>query len=335
MSASESRVAVIGTGGTIAHLSRGRLDLVEYADHGRIQTSAELVALVPELAGVAQVIPVDFRELSSTKITPKDWLELGRVITALEREDPSLSGIVVTHGTASLEETAYFLTLTLRTAIPVVLVGAQRPADAMGTDALINLYDAVRVAASPDARGLGVLVVMDQQIHSAREVTKSSTLRLDAFRSPEVGMLGEVGADGRIEIYRSPRRAHTVASEFDVEGLEDLPRVDITYSYAGADGTAIDAFVAAGARAIVVATMAPGKPTPDEIAAGGRARERGVVMIASSRVGSGRVPQRPLLWEQGFVAADHLNPQKARVLTALALTRWSDMSDIRRMFDRY
>jgi L-asparaginase len=328
------RVAVIGTGGTVSFEGRHNLDLAEY-DHGRVLEVDELLAGVPEVGHDVDVVPIRFRTLPSSAMVPADWLELNRTIHEVVDADPGLAGVVITHGTATLEETAYFLHLTLKVDPPVVLVGAQRPSNALSTDASMNLLSAVRTAASPRARGHGVLVVLNEEIQAARESTKASTHRLETFRSPDLGMLGYADVDGEIVFYRTPTRRCLRDSEFDARELTELPRVDIAYSYPGSDGTAIDAFVAAGARAVVLAALAPGKPTPLEAQAALRARERGVLMVQSSRAGSGRVVPRARLTDQGFVAADNLSPQKARVLTMLALTRTEDPLELTRIFREY
>jgi L-asparaginase len=193
----------------------------------------------------------------------------------------------------------------------------------------------VRVAGAREARGLGVLVLLNDEIQAAREVTKTSTLRLETFRSHDLGMLGYADPDGRVAIYRTPARRHAPATEFEARGQTELPRVDIATSYAGADGAAIRAFVAAGARAIVSASLAPGVTTAAETEALVEARRRGVLIVLSSRAGSGRVLPRASLRERGFVVADNLSPQKARVLAMLALTRTDDVGDVQRMFDEY
>jgi L-asparaginase len=180
-----------------------------------------------------------------------------------------------------------------------------------------------------------VLVLLNDEIQSARDATKSSTLRLEAFRSHDLGMLGYADPDGRVAIYRRPARRHAPDTEFDVRGRTELPRVDIAVSYAGADGAAIRAFVAAGARAIVSAALPPGVVTPAETEALLEARRRGVLVVMSSRAGSGRVLPRTSLLGQGLVVADNLTPQKARVLAMLALTRTNDPADVQRMFDEY
>jgi len=281
------------------------------------------------------VVPVRYKNVGSTEIGPADWLKLVALLHETVAADPSIAGAVVTHGTATLEETAYFLNLTLKVDATVVVVGAQRPATGLSSDAALNLVNAVRVAAAPEARGLGVLVLLNDEVQAARDVTKSSTLRLETFRSPDLGMLGYADPDGRVAIYRRPVRRHAPDTEFDVRGRADLPRVDIALSYAGADGAAIQAFVAAGARAIVSAALAPGVTTPAETEALLEARRRGVLIVVSSRAGSGRVLPRTLLRERGFVVADNLNPQKARVLAMLALTRTDDPVDVQRLFDVY
>ncbi len=329
------RVALIGTGGTISSIGRDSLDIWEYMDSGRKAEPDELLRRFPEVAGAAEIVSVRFRAVGSAAIGPRDWLALDRTVhDAIDREAP-LDGIVITHGTATLEETAYFLHLSLKVAATVVVVGAQRPATGLSSDAGLNLLNAVRVAGAPEARGLGVLVLLNDEIQTARDVTKTSTLRLETFRSPDLGMLGYADPDGRVAIYRRPARRHAPDTEFDVRGRDDLPRVDIAASYAGADGSAIRAFAAAGARAIVSASLPPGVTTPAETEALLEARGRGVCVVLSSRAGSGRVLPRTLLRRQDFVVADNLTPQKARVLAMLALTRTDDTSEIQRMFDEY
>jgi L-asparaginase len=329
------RVALIGTGGTISSIGRDSLDLWEYMDTSRKAEPDELLVRFPEATEAAEIVTVRFRAVGSTNIAPSDWLALDAAVhEAVSREAP-LDGVVITHGTATLEETAYFLNLTLRTDVTVVLVGAQRPATGLSSDAALNLVNAVRVAAAPAARGLGVLVLLNDEIQAAREVTKASTLRLETFRSHDLGMLGYADPDGRIAIYRRPARRHAPDTEFDVRGRTALPRVDVAASYAGADGAAINAFVAAGARAIVSASLPPGVTTPAETDALVEARRRGVHVVLSSRAGSGRVLPRALVRERGFVVADNLNPQKARVLAMLALTRTDHAVEIQRMFDEY
>jgi L-asparaginase len=329
------RVALIGTGGTISSIGCDSLDVWEYMDTSRKAEPEELLQRFPEVGHAAEIVPLRFRAVGSTAIGPTEWLALDAAVhDAIARQAP-LDGVVITHGTATLEETAYFLNLTLKVDVPVVVVGAQRPATGLSSDAAMNLLNAVRVAAAPAARGLGVLVLLNDEIQAAREVTKASTLRLETFRSPDLGMLGYADPDGRIAIYRKPVRRHAPDTEFDVRRRTELPRVDIAMSYAGADGAAIEAFVAAGARAIVSASLPPGVTTPAESDALLQARRDGVMVVLSSRAGSGRVLPRTMLRERGFVVADNLTPQKARVLAMLALTSTDDPTEVQRMFDEY
>jgi L-asparaginase len=333
--ATRPRVALIGTGGTISSIGRDSLDVWEYMDTSRKAEPEELLQRFPEVAKAAEILPVRFRAVGSIAIGPGDWLALVTTVHEAIAREAALDGVVITHGTATLEETAYFLNLTLKVDVPVVVVGAQRPATGLSSDAAMNLLNAVRVAGAPSARGLGVLVLLNDEIQAAREVTKASTLRVETFRSHDLGMLGYADPDGRIAIYRKPTRRHAPDTEFDVRGRTELPRVDVAASYAGADGAAIDAFVAAGARAIVSASLPPGVTTPAEGDALLQARGRGVLIVLSSRAGSGRVLPRTALRERGFVVADNLNPQKARVLAMLALTRTADPREVERMFSEY
>ena len=335
MTEKKPRVAVIGTGGSISTIGRHSLDLFEYPDFGQCLEVDEVVALFPEVTDAFDVVPVRFRATIGTAISPEDWLGLVETIHDAVQRDPTVTGVVVTHGTGSIEETAYFLHLTTKVAVPVVVVGAQRPPNGFGTDAGINLFNALAVAASPAARGLGTLVVLNGEINSAREVSKTSTHRLHTFRSPDFGILGHADPDGAVAIYRKPARRHAPGTEFDVAGLGELPLVDIVYSYVGADGRVIEALVKSGSRAIVNAGFPSGRPTPAQRQALVEASRLGVLVVQCSRAGSGRVMTRARDLEAGFVSADNLNPQKARILAMLALTVSEDRDQIRRMFAEY
>jgi L-asparaginase len=328
------RVAFIGTGGTIASVGRTPLDIQDYAVLGQMLHAEDLLARFPEAQMVAEVFPVRFRAVPSTTIGWPEWQELLLICDRLAAEHADLAGIVIGHGTASLEETAYFLSLALKVPVPVVVVGAQRPASALSTDAGMNLVNAVRVAASAEARGLGALVLLNDEIHAAREATKTSTGRLQTFRAADFGCLGHADGD-RLAWYRRPLRRVAPDTEFDVRGRVALPRVDIAYCHAGADGTAIEAFRAAGAQGLVVAGFAPGFVTPAMMASLEAAAAAGIAVLMSSRAGSGRAFPTTRVQEAGLIPADNLTPQKARILLALALTVTQDRAEIARMVATY
>jgi L-asparaginase len=328
------RVAIIGTGGTIASVGKGPLDLLDYGANETMLHVDELIARFPEIHEVVEVLPIRFEAIPSPKVFFPEWKALVTRIETLVQEQENLAGIVVTHGTASLEETAYFLNLTLHSNIPVVVVGSQRPATALSTDAGMNLVNAVRTAAAADSRGLGVLVLLNDEIHAAREVTKTSTYRLQTFRSPDFGVLGHADGDA-IVYYRRPIRRRAPDTEFHIQALEALPRVDIVYAYTGADGTAVRAFIEAGAQGIVSAGFAPGFCGPGDLEALEEAVRRGVVVVQSTRAGSGRTFRSTRLTKSGFLIADNLNPQKSRLLLALALTVTHDQAEIARIFAEY
>ena len=327
------RIAVIGTGGTISSLGASSLDVLDYPDFGQKLTGEALLDRFPETRLVADPMPLTFRQVGSTDIGPKDWIELRALIHRLAQDEPRIAGFVIPHGTATLEETAFFLNLTLATAQPVVLVGAQRPASALGTDAGMNLVNALRVAGSPDARGKGVLVVLNDEIHAARDVVKTSTYRLQTFRSSDFGALGHVDGDG-VHFYRSPLGAHMPATAFAALDLTALPRVEIVYSYAGDDGALVEAAVAAGARGIISAGFAPGSPTPEQRVALDRAAKSGIIVVQCSRA-SGRVAPRRRLSNSGIVAGEDFSPQKARILLMLMLAATSDIAEIQQAFQTY
>lgn len=328
------RVALIITGGTIDSVGADRLDLAWYIENNRRLDDGELLGSVPELAGIAEVEEVPFRRLPSHALVDRDWLDLAELLHGIF-ERGGADGAVITHGTNTLEETAYFLNLVLKTDRPVVLVGSMRPASALGADGYLNLLNAVRVAADPDSRGHGVLAVMNEGIYGARDLTKTATYRVEAFQGRDLGPLGFADADGRVRYYHRTVKPHTTGTEFDVTGLESLPRVDVVVSHAGADGALIDAGVAAGARGIVCAATGAGRPTPAQDEAFERARQQGVTLCIGSRVGSGRVARSPKLRARGVVTADNLQPWKARVLLALALSVTEDTEAVQRMFDTY
>ncbi len=330
----QPRVAIVTTGGTIDSVGVDRLDLAAYLETGvRLEPGALVAGIAPELATIAVATEVPFRRLRAHAITDIDLADLRELVAGLLARDEA-DGVVVTHGTNTLEETAWFLHLAVATDRPIVVTGAMRPASALSGDGPLNVLNAVRVAGCPAAVGLGVVVLLDDTIHGARDVSKADTMRTGAFRDGASGPLGWVDGDGRVVISHRPARGATLRGAFADADVRALPRVDIVVTYQGADGTLIDAAVAAGARAIISAGSGAGAPTPLEVKALERATARGVIVCQSTRVGSGRVPAVPALVAHGWIATDDLPPWKARVLLRLALASGTDDRDtIQRLFD--
>lgn len=313
------RVTVVTTGGTIDSATEHRLQLAGYVELGLRLQPGELVAgIAPELASIADVTELPFRRLKAHAITDPDLADLASEIRD-RFADGRADGAVVTHGTNTLEETAWLLHLVVPGDHPIVVCGAMRPATALSADGPLNLVNAVRLAASAEARGLGAVVLLDDTIHGARSATKADTMRVSAFHDGAAGPLGWVDGDGRIVIAALPARGVGLKGAFAGVDLEALPRVDIVVSYQGADGALVDAAVAAGARGIVSAGTGAGYPTPGEEAALERATAAGVQVVQASRVGGGRVPPVPKVRARGWLAADDLNPWKARILLRLAI----------------
>ncbi|WP_459623140.1 asparaginase, partial [Burkholderia sp. 3C] len=309
------RIAVLATGGTIAGAAPDATNTAGY-QAGALGI-ASLLDAVPALARVAQIEGEQIASIDSKDLDPALWIVLAQRVDALAA-DPRIDGIVITHGTDTLEETATLLHLAVKTAKPVVLTAAMRPATSLSSDGPLNLLNAVTVAASPAAHGQGVLVAFNNKIHSARDVVKTSTYAVDAFQSPELGVLGWV-QDGRVEFARGVVRAHTAATPFAVGA--DWPAVEIVTSYAGVSRTAVDALVAAGVKGIVVAGTGNGSIHATLQAALADAVAKGVAVVRASRVGSGHVMRNGAASDDalGFVSAGSLNPFKARVLLMLAL----------------
>jgi L-asparaginase len=322
-------VAVIGTGGTIASLGRHTLDFVDYGLTDKRLSAHEMIERIAELQQVARISTVDCGNLSSVDIGYETWRSLADLCSRLAKEDASLAGIVITHGTCSMEETAFFLDLWLDLPIPVVLTGAQRPFDALSTDAPLNLLQAVQVASTETFAGQGVLIAFGGEVHAARDVVKHSGSALDAFASPALGPIGRIEA-GEAKLFRAmtlERPARFAGSAMP----ERLPRVDIVYSHADADGVAIDAYVAAGARGIVAAGFLPGYVTSKQEAAFARAMQQGVVVVQAVRRGSGDVVAGEFVRGKGMLGARRLSAEKARILLASALshesTSWQTLFD--------
>lgn len=328
-------VWVLATGGTIASTSTSPTDFSNYKN-GAL-TGEAIVRSVPQLEQVADVKVEQIVNVASYDLTLDNWLTLANRINEIFAKDSTVAGIVVTHGTSTLEETAYFLNLTVKHDRPVVLVGSMRPATAISADGPLNLLNAVRTAASPEARGKGVLIVLNDEINGARDATKTDTHRLETFRAPELGFLGYVDDDS-VTFYRSSTRRHTVNSEFDISAIKRLPEVDILYSYIQPSGVVLGALLSSGVQGIVFAGTGSGDISSADQStlreAIGRAGHK-PVLVRASRVGNGRVLGRDEFDRLGMIPADNLNPQKARILLMLALTKTVDPKEIRRMFSEY
>lgn len=324
-------VAVFSTGGTIA----SRQDPVK-GGYVPALSATDLIAAVPAIRTIAHIETQEISNISSSDMTPQVWLQLATRINELLSR-PGIAGAVVTHGTNTLEETAYFLDLTIASSKPVVLVGAQRPASDRDADGPRNLLDAIRVATSSEATGKGVIVVMNGQINAARDVTKTNTSQVETFRSLEFGALGVVDVE-TVRFYRSPLRRQTLTTD----SRTSLPRVEIVTSYAGADGRSIRSLIRDGdVDGVVVTGLGLGGVPGAMFDAIQEARAKGIPVVVGTRVPTGRV--FPLsatkgsalsLKAIGCVLADNLSPQKARILLMLALTQTRDAGVLQKYFDR-
>jgi L-asparaginase len=325
-------IAILATGGTIA--GAGSSAVKGTYTSGQVSVEALLEA-VPQLEGIARVRGEQIARVGSQAITSSIWLDLTRRVNALLTSN-GVAGVVITHGTDTMEETAYFLHLTVNSDKPVVFVGAMRPSTAISADGPANIYNAVTLAVDPRARGQGVLVAMNDSIYAARDVAKTHTTNVATFQSPGAGPLG-TAANGRVNFYSQPTRTHTTASEFSVDELDALPKVAILYGYAGDNSALVEASVNAGFAGIVFAGVGNGNLNPQVQKALAAAVKNGVAVVRSSRTGSGRVTLDGEVndTKHGFVVADDLNPQKARVLLMLGLTRTRDPERIQEMFFKY
>nr|WP_234407805.1 type II asparaginase [Massilibacillus massiliensis] len=325
-------IKILATGGTIAGSASSNTQMTGYkAGAIGIQTLIDAVPQMKEYANVSgeQVCKLDSKDMSNDV-----WLTLSKRVNEV-LADRDVDGIVITHGTDTLEETAYFLNLVVKSDKPVVLVGAMRPATAISADGPLNLLNAVRVASSKEAVGKGVLVTMNDEINGAREVTKTNTNNVATFKAPELGFLGYVN-DGKPYFYRESTRKHTAKSEFDVTKLNALPYVKVIYGHADDDGIFVDAAVAAGAKGIIYAGTGNGSIHKNAETALAKAAQKGVVIVRSSRVGNGTVIDAEQSYiDAHFLNGDSLNPQKARILLSLALTKTNDLKEIQRIFNEY
>ncbi|MDA8448726.1 asparaginase [Acidovorax sp. NCPPB 3859] len=333
--AAKPRVAILATGGTIASRGANNLALTDYGlSSGLKPVGIEaLVAAVPEIERFATISGEQIFNVGSSKLSIDNWLTLAQRANQLLASG-SVDGIVITHGTDTLEETAYFLNLVVKSDKPVVLVGSMRPSTGMSADGPLNLVNAVALAASREAQGKGVMVVMNESISGAFGVTKTNTTNVATFKTLNGGELGYMQNSVPYFIAQ-PLKRHTLHSEFDVSGLKALPRVDINYTTLGSDGVLVDAAVAAGARGIVNAGVGHANMPDATLQRLKAARQQGVAVVVASRVPSGLVTPVGQFTQEGFVSAMMHSPQKARILLMLALTRTTDPKEIQRIFDAY
>lgn len=325
-------VYILATGGTIA--GQGTSSTAAGYKAGVI-TVDQLLSAVPGLNDVANIKAEQVANIGSQDMNDQVWLTLSKRVNALLKQ-PEVDAIVITHGTDTQEETAYFLNLTIQSDKPVILVGSMRPSTAIGADGPRNIYTAVATAADPSSRGRGVMVVMDDKILGADDLSKTNTLFVETFQNPNYGPLGIV-YNGKPIYSRTPIKRHTIYSEFDVSQLNALPRVEIVLSYSNATALFVEAAMYAGAKGIVTAGVGNGNVTSTMMKSMDKAVENGVSIVRSSRIQTGPSAQ----WDEvdddahGFVASWFINPFRARVLLMLALTKTNDYKEIQRMFTEY
>ncbi|AXH10786.1 asparaginase II [Malaciobacter halophilus] len=325
-------ITILATGGTIA--GAGESSIKSSYSAGAV-TVDKLISAVPSIKDLANIKGEQISNIGSQEMNDKVWIKLAkRVNTLLKKDD--VDGVVITHGTDTMESTSYFLNLTVKSKKPIVFVGAMRSGSSMSADGPMNIYNAVNVAIDKQSIGKGVVVVMNDEIHSAREVTKVNTSNVNAFASPNTGKLGTVYY-GNVHYYMNSTRKHTYNSEFDIEKIDSLPRVDILYAHANDSDIFANAAVKAGAKGIIHAGMGNGNLYPSTQEALGKAVKKGVVVARTSRVGSGRTNLHGEVNDEkyGFIATDNLNAQKARILLMLGLTKTNDKKQLQELFFQY
>ncbi|EPA6835384.1 type II asparaginase [Campylobacter jejuni] len=331
MKKAKSRIAILGTGGTIAGFIDSTIATTGYTA-GAIDIDV-LIKAVPQIRDLADISWEQIANIDSSNMCDEIWLRLAKKIAKLFAE--GIDGVVITHGTDTMEETAYFLNLTIKSDKPVVLVGAMRPSTAISADGPKNLYNAVVLVANKEAKNKGVMVAINDKILSARGVVKTHSLNVDAFSSPDFGDLGYI-VDGKVFFYNNVTKAHTKNAPFDVSKLTSLPKVDILYSYSNdGSGVAAKALFEHGTKGIVVAGSGAGSIHKNQKDVLKELLKKGLKVVVSSRVVAGCVAVSDSDEKLGFISAEDLNPQKARVLLMLALTKTSDPKKIQEYFLKY
>jgi L-asparaginase type II len=327
---SKPRVVILATGGTIAGSAAGA---AQASYQPGVLSIQQIISSVPDIEKLADLKGIQVCNISSQNMEERIWLELFKTIDNLFTHN-LCDGVVITHGTDTMEETAYFLNLTLRHTKPVVITGAMRPATSLSADGPFNLYNAVALAASPEAHNRGVMVVMNDYILSADDVTKTNTVNPDAFSCPNYGPLG-IMRDGQPRFYRESPFRHTASSEFDITGLNSLPVTEIIYAYAFSSDVAINALTAAGAAGIVVAGVGHGNYNRAVSKGIENASSKGVMVVRSSRIQTGGVDTAAEEYDSRWPVSYNKNPQKARILLMVALTKTRDAAEIQRIFKEY
>ena len=326
------KIVILATGGTIA----GAAATATQAGYtsGAVTIDAMLAA-VPRIQDIANIKGEQISNVGSQDMTFEIMLTLAKRINALLSQK-DVAGVVITHGTDTMEETAFFLNLVVKSDKPVVMVGSMRPSTAVSADGPLNLFDAVGVAVDPNSIGRGVMVVMNDWIHGAHSLTKTSTTAIQTFMSPLRGLVG-ISSYGKNDFYTSPQWKHTTASEFDISNVSQLPRVDILYAYADMSADLIDASVAKGAKGIVIAGVGNGNMNAASLRAVANAARKGIVVVRSSRVVTGTVGRNVEVNddELNLLASDELNPQKARILLMLALLKPRSLAELQNLFYTY
>ena len=325
-------IAVIATGGTIA----GSGDSEVGSKYSGAKVSIDkIIKNIPNISKLANVSAEQLFQVNSQDLNDELWLKIANRTNELLSKS-SVDGVVITHGTDTMEETAYFLNLVVKSKKPVILVGSMRPSTSSSADGTLNLYNAIALAGSDEAYKKGVLILMNDEIYTARDASKTHTTNVASFKANNSGPIGFVYY-GKVEIYYNSTRLHTSKSEFSIKNLSELPKVDILYAYVNSESSVVDQLVASGAKAIIVAGVGDGnvnKKTLEKLSA---AQKKGVIIVRSSRVGVGLVEPNVEISDDdlGFVTADNLSPQKARILTMMALTKTDDLKKIRVMFEKY
>ncbi|WP_227247518.1 asparaginase [Paraburkholderia caribensis] len=327
----KANIVVIGTGGTIAGQGKAANNTSAYVCS--VLHIDDILGTIPHASALASLRAQQLLQTGSENFSNEHLLEIGKSVSRMLARD-DVDGAVIAHGTDTIEETAYFLHLTLKSTKPVVVVGSMRPPSAMSSDAAVNLYDAIAVAAHPSSRGIGTLVVANNEIHSARDVMKGNSFKIEAFRSP-YGPLGYV-IEGQPRYYRHPSRAHTLATSWSIETLALLPRVDIVYAYGALEPEAVSAVVAR-TQGLIYAGTGNGNVAAHLIQALRDAVGRGVHVVRASRTGSGIVLRNGAQPDDayGWLTVEDQIPSKARILLTLALTQTDDLQTLQTVFERY